>query len=339
MPLEPSPAATSASGSTSAAVIPDATMRSTTKRWHETLLYWIFVLCASISVLTTVGIIYVLIHESIPFFNVESVGRFLTGTVWEPDFSGGTDGKYGVLPLVCGTFLVTLGAAFFALPLGLMAAIYLSEYATPKARSILKPVLELLAGVPSVVYGFFALTSITPVLQGLAGIFSPLAAKILPGTPFEISIYNALSASIAVAIMTLPLVSSLCEDALHVVPRSLREGAYALGATKMEVSVQVVVPAALSGIGAAFILAISRAIGETMIVTLAAGSLASLTLNPFESVQTMTAYIAQTFMGEAQHGTVGYQSIFAVGLLLFSITVAMNLLSMALVKKYRQKYD
>lgn len=328
MPLQPSPAAPSPSGTTTAVAIPDAAMRSTTKRWHETMLYWIFVLCACVSVLTTIGIIYVLIHDSIPFFTHVSVLQFLTGTVWNPDTTDSGGGLYGVLPLVCGTFLVTLGAAFFALPLGLMAAIYLSEYATPKARSILKPMLELLAGVPSVVYGFFALTSITPVLQAVARILG-----------HEVSVYNALSASIAVAIMTLPMVSSLCEDALHVVPGSLREGAYALGATKMEVSLQVVVPAALSGIGAAFILAISRAVGETMIVALAAGSQATLTLNPLDSVQTMTAYIAQTFMGEAQHGTIGYQSIFAVGLLLFSITVAMNLFSMALVKKYRQKYD
>lgn len=290
-------------------------------RPFEGFLRWIFAACALVSVLTTFGIIWVLFQESLPFFMHVPLTEFLTGTQWTPQFE---PARFGVLPLVCGTFLVTIGAACFTLPLGLLSAIYLSEYASPRARSVLKPILEVLAGVPTVVYGFFALIFITPVLQ-----------MVFPQT----EVFNALSASIAMSIMTLPLVSSLCEDALHVVPPGLREGAYALGATKMEVSTQVVVPAALSGIGAAFILALSRAIGETMIVALAAGSTPKVTLNPLESVQTMTGYIVQISMGDVPHGTTSYQTIFAVGLLLFFITVGMNLLSIALVKKYRQKYD
>jgi phosphate transport system permease protein len=287
----------------------------------EVFLQWLFGACALVSVLTTFGIIFVLFEESLPFFQHVSLREFLTGTKWTPQFS---PAHFGVLPLVCGTFLVTLGAACFTLPMGLLSAIYLSEYASPRARAILKPILEVLAGVPTVVYGFFALVFITPLLQ-----------RFLPQT----EVFNALSASIAMSIMTLPLVSSLCEDAIHVVPRGLREGAYALGATKMEVSLQVVVPAALSGIGAAFILALSRAVGETMIVALAAGSTPKVTFNPLESIQTMTGYIVQISLGDVPHGTVSYQTIFAVGLLLFFITVTMNLLSIALVKKYRQKYD
>lgn len=314
---------------------PAATMRSNTRRWHETLLYYLFIACAGVSVVTTFGIVYVLVSESIPFFRTVPISHFLFGRQWAPQLNE----QYGVLPLLCGTFLVTAGAAIFALPLGLMAAIYLSEYASPRARTALKPVLEILAGVPSIVYGYFALIYITPLLEKILGALSPSIHKVFPSVNLEVSIFNALSASIAIAIMTLPLVSSLCEDALHVVPKALREGAYALGATKMEVSLQVVVPAALSGIGAAFILAISRAVGETMIVTLAAGSMPTLTLNPLNSIQTMTAYIAQISMGDVQHGTIGYQSIFAVGLLLFVITATMNLASIAIVKKYRQKYD
>lgn len=287
----------------------------------EQVLRWTFALCALFSVLTTFGIIAVLFEESLPFFQQVSLREFLTGTQWTPQFS---PAQFGVLPLVCGTALVTIGAACFTLPLGLLSAIYLSEYASPRARSFLKPILEVLAGVPTVVYGFFALVFITPLLQ-----------RFLPQT----EVFNALSASIAMSIMTLPLVSSLCEDAIHVVPSGLREGAYALGATKMEVSTQVVVPAALSGIGAAFILALSRAIGETMIVALAAGSTPKVTMNPLESIQTMTGYIVQISLGDVPHGTVSYQTIFAVGLLLFFITVGMNLMSIVLVKKYRQKYD
>lgn len=291
------------------------------KRPGERALHALFALCASISILTTFGIIFVLVSDGVPFFREVSLGDFLTGREWSPLIS---PYSYGVLPLVCGTLLVMAGAAFFTLPAGLLAAIYLSEYASPRTRNFVKPVLEILAGVPTVVYGFFALVFITPTLQ-----------KILP----SLEVYNALSASIAVAIMTLPLVSSLCEDALRAVPRGLREGAYALGATKMEVSLKVVVPAALSGIAASFILALSRAAGETMIVAIAAGETPKVTANPLESIQTLTGYIVQVALGDVPHGTVKYQTIFAVGLVLFVMTVAMNLCSIALVKKYRQKYD
>jgi phosphate transport system permease protein len=245
------------------------------------------------------------------------------------------------LPLICGTFLVAMGAAVFALPMGLMAAIYLSEYAAPRTRNILKPLLEILAGVPTVVYGYFALIFITPLLQSVIERSTPFLQRITgnPDLYPSIEVFNALSASIAIAIMTLPLVSSLCEDALHVVPQRLREGSYALGATKMEVSTKVVVPAALSGIAASFILAISRAVGETLIVAIAAGATPKMTLNPLESIQTMTGYIVQVALGDVPHGSIGYQTIFAVGLLLFCITVMMNMASIALVRKYRQKYD
>ena len=301
----------------------------------EVLLQCLFAACAAVSILTTFGIIYVLFADAMPFFKHAGVWDFLTGRVWSPLIED-EHGKhyYGVLPLVAGTFLVAAGAALFALPTGLLAAIYLSEYASPRARNALKPILEILAGVPTVVYGFFALNFITPLIQKA----EPLTQRLF-GPEFTIEPLNALAASIAIAIMTLPLVSSLCEDALHVVPSGLREGAYALGATKMEVSLQVVVPAALSGIAASFILAISRAVGETMIVAIAAGMLPILTYNPFQAVQTMTSYIVQVALGDVPHGSIEYQTIFAVGLLLFFITVVMNIISIALVRKYQQRYD
>ncbi len=307
-------------------------------RLNEIILKWIFGACAAVSVLTTFGIIYVLIADSIPFFTHAgiSVADFLLGKAWTPLIAD-ENGKhfYGVLPLVCGTFLVAAGAAIFALPMGLLAAIYMSEYASPRARNVLKPILEILAGVPTVVYGFFALIFITPLLQKM----EPFLQRVLNNPEFVVEPFNAMSASIAIAIMTLPLVSSLCEDALHVVPAGLRESAYALGATKMEVSTQIVVPAALSGIAASFILAVSRAVGETMIVAIAAGNTPILTANPFKGIQTMTGYIVQVSLGDVPHGSLEYQTIFAVGLLLFCITVVMNIASIALVKKYQQKYD
>ena len=308
------------------------------KRPVEQALKWLFGLCAMVSVLTTFGIIFVLITESLPFFREVSLGRFLGEREWAPLFE---PPRYGVLPLICGTFLVMAGAAFFTLPLGLLAAIYLSEYASPRMRNIIKPILEVLAGVPTVVYGFFALVFITPALTSLLERMTPWLQRVTNNPDWwpQIEVFNALSASIAVAIMTLPLVCSLCEDALRVVPMGLREGAYALGSTKMEVSLKVVVPAALSGIAASFILALSRAAGETMIVAIAAGSTPKMTLNPLESIQTLTGYIVQVALGDVPHGTIGYQTIFAVGLVLFSMTVVMNLISIGLVKKYRQKYD
>jgi phosphate transport system permease protein len=276
---------------------------------------------SAVSILTTIGIVLALLSQSLAFFAEVSIFEFFTGTRWTPLFR---PAHFGVLPLIAGSVMIAIGAALVALPLGLASAIYLSEYAPDRVRRTIKPVLEVLAGVPTVVYGYFALLTITPLLR-----------TIWP----ETSIFNAASASIVVGIMIIPMVSSLSEDAMAAVPRALREGAYALGATKFEVATRTVVPAALSGIIASFILAVSRAIGETMIVTIAAGATPNLTLNPLESVQTMTAYIAQTSMGEAPHGSVEYQTIFAVGLTLFAITLLMNIFSIAILRRFREVYE
>jgi len=284
------------------------------------LAHRVLLIFAIFSILTTIAIVVSLFSNSLGFFSKVSVKEFLTGKTWTPLFH---EPKFGVLPLVAGTLLITVGAAFISIPVGLCSAIYLSEYANPKVRKVLKPALEILAGIPSIVYGYFALTSITPVLQ-----------RFIPST----QIFNALSGSIAVGIMTIPLVSSLSEDALRAVPDSLRHGSYALGSTKMETSLKVVVPAAISGISASFVLAISRAIGETMIVTIASGARPQFTFNPLESVQTMTAFIVQASQGDNPHGTVGFYALFAVGLLLFLITLVMNIFSHLIVTKYRREY-
>ena len=280
----------------------------------------IFFLCAIISILTTVAILFTLIFQALSFFNEISIWEFLTGTRSTPILK---PRAYGVLPLVSGTLLVTVIAAAVALPVGLFTAIFLSEYAPDKIRRIIKPVLEILAGIPTVVYGYFALTFVTPQLQ-----------VIFP----DLLVFNALSAGLVMGLMIIPMVSSLSEDAMLSVPRSLREAAYALGATRFEVSLKVVVPAALSGIISAFILAISRAIGETMLVTIAAGATPRLTLNPLESVQTMTAYIVQLSLGEAAVGSLEYNTIFAVGLVLFAMTLIMNLLGFWVVRRFREAY-
>jgi phosphate transport system permease protein len=287
----------------------------------ERVIVAVLVLCSAVSILTTAGIVGVLVYESSAFFRQVSIVEFLTSRQWTPMF---VDQHFGVLPLLTGSLLIAFFAAVVALPVGLAAAIYLSEYAREPVRKVLKPVLEVLAGIPTVVYGFFALTFVTPIIR-----------SIWPQT----DVYNALSASIVVGIMIIPMVSSLSEDAMSAVPRSLREAAYALGATKFEVATRTVVPAALSGIIASFILAISRAIGETMIVTIAAGGQANLTLNPLRSVQTMTAYIAQTATGELAHGSVEYQTIFAVGLTLFAITLFMNIISIQVLRRFREVYE
>jgi phosphate transport system permease protein len=289
--------------------------------WREFFARWGTFICAALSVAVTVGIIVVLLAESTKFFQVVSPITFLFGTEWAPLFS---PPRYGVLPLVCGTLLITVGAALLALPLGLLSAIYLSEYAAPRVRKILKPALELLAGVPTVVYGYFGIAFVTPLLR-----------SIFP----KVEVFNAASGAIVVGIMILPLVCSLCEDALRAVPRALREGGYGLGATKLEVVSKIVVPAGLSGIVAAFLLALSRAIGETMAVALAAGSTPKLTLNPGESVQTMTAFIVQVSAGDTPAGSIGYQTIFAVGLALFLVTLGMNVLARKLVTRYRLVYS
>ncbi len=280
----------------------------------------ILFLFAIITILTTIGIIVSLLKDSIGFFSNVSITDFLFGKKWTPLFS---NPSFGVLPLVMGTLIITLLSAVISIPIGLFTAIYLSEYANKKVRKVIKPILEVLAGIPSIVFGYFALTLITPLIK-----------TFLPQT----EIFNALSASIAVGIMTIPLVSSLSEDALRAVPDSLRQGALALGSTKMETSLKVVVPAAISGISASFVLAISRAIGETMIVTIAAGARPNLTFNPLESVQTMTSFIVQASQGDNPHGTVGYYALFAVGLLLFLITLGLNILSHYMVEKYRKEY-
>lgn len=276
---------------------------------------------SAVSILTTIGIVAVLVAEASAFFREISIVGFLTGTRWTPLFH---PQHFGVLPLLAGSVLIAAGAALIALPLGLASAIYLSEYAGERTRRIIKPILEILAGIPTVVYGYFALTFVTPMLK-----------LIWP----EMDFFNALSASIVMGVMIIPMVSSLSEDALSAVPRSLREGAYALGANKFEVAARTVVPAALSGVIASFILAISRAIGETMIVTIAAGATPRLTVNPLQSVQTMTAFIAQVAQGDVAHGTTEYRSIFAVGLTLFALTLLMNIISNFVLAKYREVYE
>jgi phosphate transport system permease protein len=280
-------------------------------------------LCGIVSILTTIGIVYELGKESWLFFGSSDVDlvEFLTQTTWQP-----TIGEFGVLPLVNATLMTTFFAMLISLPLGLGAAIYLSEYATHRTRSILKPILEILAGVPTVVYGYFALTFMTPLLRSIFGADT-------------VQIYNTLSAGLVMGIMILPLVSSMSEDALNAVPRSLREGAYGLGATRLETAIKIVVPAAISGIIAAFIIGISRAIGETMIVALAAGSGPNFTYNPFAAAETMTGYIARISGGDLSYDTPDYNSIFAIGLLLFTITLGLNILSRRLVSKYREVYE
>lgn len=277
--------------------------------------------CALISVLTTIGIVTVLFNQSLPFFQAVSLKEFMTGTDWHP---ANTPPTFGVLPLVCGTLIITIGAGIVALPIGLMSAIFLAEYAPLRVRKVLKPALELLAGIPTVVYGYLGLFLVTPILK-----------RFVP----DIQASNAAAGATVVGIMILPLVSSLCEDALRAVPKAQREGGYGLGATQAEVTVQIVVPSALSGIMASFILALSRALGETMAVTLAAGSNPILTFNPAKSIETMTAYIVQTSSGDAAAGTTAYNSIFAVGVTLFLFTLVMNWVAARLVQKFRQVYS
>jgi phosphate transport system permease protein len=278
-------------------------------------------LCALLSIGTTVGIIAVLAVETAAFLREVPVLEFLFGTEWTPLFAMP---RFGVLPLVVGTTLVSLIAMAVALPMGLLSAIYLSEYADQRVRRVVKPILEVLAGVPTVVYGYFALLFVTPLLQ-----------RVMPG----LAGFNALGPGIVMGIMILPLVSSLSEDAMRGVPRGLREGSYALGATKMQTSLRVVVPAAFSGITAAFILAVSRAIGETMIVAIAAGQQPRLTWDPKVPIETMTTYIVQVSLGDTPQGTLEYRTIFAVGMLLFLGTFGLNLASAWLRERYREEYS
>ncbi|MDA9285320.1 phosphate ABC transporter permease subunit PstC [Pseudomonadales bacterium] len=298
------------------------TLLTTSKyRWGEAILRQLFFLCALISVLTTVIVIGILAVETSSFFQQVSITDFLFGTEWRPMLE---PKAYGILPLLGGTMLIVVGSSIVALPVGLACAVYLSEYASDRARNIIKPVLEVLAGIPTVVYGYFAISFVTP---GLRFVFD------------DVQIFNAASAAIVVGIMVLPMVASLCDDALRSVPLSLREGAYSVGATSYEVTARVVVPAALSGIFAAFVLAVSRAIGETMAVTLAAGATPNLTLNPLESIQTMTAYIVQVSLGDTPSGGLAYKTLFAVASVLFTITLVMNLLANKVMRKYQEVYE
>lgn len=277
-------------------------------------------LFAILSILTTIGIVLILLTESIGFFRKISLFDFFLGTEWTPLFA---NPKFGVLPLIVGTFCVTIIATIIAVPVGLGSAIYLSEYAPERLRAVLKPVLEILAGIPTIVYGFFALTFVTPIIRFF-----------LPQT----DVFNALSAGIVVGIMIIPMISSLSEDAMMAVPRSLRNAAYALGSTQLEVATKVVVPAAFSGIVASFVLAISRAFGETMIVTLASGMLPNMSFNVLESMQTLTAYIVSVSTGDIQFGTTEYLTIYAVGITLFIITLSMNLIAGYISKRFREEY-
>jgi len=284
----------------------------------EVIIEKVLLLFGILSILTTLGIVLTLIIESVPFFQHVSLIEFFTGTQWSPIMK---PQSFGVLPILTGTLLIAICSSLISIPVGLGSAIYLSEYAPKKVRMIIKPSLEILAGIPSIVYGYFALTVITPFLQ-----------MINPST----EIFNAASASIAIGIMTIPMVASLSEDAMNSIPDSMRNGAYALGATKLEVATKIVIPGAISGIASSFVLAVSRAIGETMIVAIAAGARPSFTVNPLESIQTMTGYIATISMGETRHGSVEYQTIFAVGLTLFAITFVMNLIARRIVQKTKE---
>jgi phosphate transport system permease protein len=302
------------------------------RRWREEGIRWGLLTCALLSIATTLGILYTLCVETFHFFQKVSPWEFFTDTRWTPLIE---PQHFGVLPLVSGTLLVAALAALFAVPVGLMAAVYMSEYASRKARGVIKPVLEILAGIPTVVYGYFALMLITPVLRQVI----PL---LLPPERFpwaEVGVFNAAAGAIAVAVMILPTIASLCDDALRAVPDSLRQAGYAMGATKQEVSLQVMVPAALSGIIASVILALSRAIGETMIVVIACGGTPVLTANPLRSIETMTAYIVAVSLGDTPRGTIEYSTIFAVGALLFAMTLVMNIISHKVLQRFREVYE
>ncbi len=301
------------------------------RNFREKLIATILFGCGIFSILVTIGIVFSLFSEAIGFFLRPEVNliTFFTGTTWRPLASKVSPDNFGVLPLILGTMMIAVISGAIAIPLGLGSAIFLSEYASDRVRNVLKPLLEILAGIPTVVYGYFALSFVTPILKSV----------LEDGLGIKVSFFNAFSASFVVGIMIIPIIASISEDAMRAVPRSLREGAYALGATKFEVSTKVVVPAALSGIISAFIIGISRAIGETMAVTIAAGATPRMTLNPLDSVQTMTAFIVQVSFGDAPSGSINGQSIFAVGATLFMMTFIMNIISSIILKKFREVYD
>lgn len=325
----------------------DLSTRRRSARWRSIREFGVvgaLVVCALFSIFVTFAIVVILFTESVRFFGMPEVtlGEFFLGTEWNPLM--GAEKHFGIWPLISGTMMVAVIAALVAIPLGLVTAVYLSEYAPARVRSTLKPVLEILAGIPTVVYGFFALTVITPALRGVSRF---VTAPFYPGDPeikgdeglalFEY--FNSTSAGLAVGIMCLPIVCSLSEDALRAVPRSLREGAYALGSTRFDVSVKVVVPAALSGVIASFLLALARAVGETMIVALAAGGLARIAYNPADGAQTMTAYMVQIFLGDAGSESVEYYSSYAVGATLFVMTLGLTLMGNWVLRRFREEYE
>jgi phosphate transport system permease protein len=296
-------------------------LRAQRRRLGEDVIKGALAVCALISVATTAGIVVALFVPAFEFLREVSIVDFVTGTEWAPLFE---PQHFGVLPLVCGTLLVTAIASAVAMPLGLGAAIYLSEYAGTRTRGILKPALEVLAGVPTIVFGYFALTFVTPLLRDLG---------------IQVDVFNTLSAGLVMGVMLMPTVASLSEDAMGAVPRDLRDGAYALGSAKVQVATRVVVPAAISGIVASFVLAISRAVGETMIVLVAMGQQPNLTFDPREAAEAMTAFIAATGAGDVPTGSIEYKTIFAVGATLFVLTLVMNVFAIRLVRKYREVYE
>jgi phosphate transport system permease protein len=298
-----------------------ARIRARRIRYGEIVVKLLLGLCALISVLTTLGIVVALFVPAFEFFQDVPIKDFLTGTTWAPLFE---PASFGVVPLVVGTLSVTLWAVLVAIPFGLGAAIYLSEYASPRTRRLLKPLLELLAGIPTIVFGYFALTFFTPLLQDIG---------------IKVDIFNALSAGLVMGVMILPTVASLAEDAMSAVPRELRDGAFALGTTRRVVSMKIVVPAAISGIIAAFVLGISRAVGETMIAVVAAGQQPNLTFDPRQAVETMSAFIAATGAGDVPTGSLEYKTIFAVGATLFVMTLILNVISIRLVTRFREEYE
>ena len=286
----------------------------------ERVIELILMLAALSAVFTTFAIVAILLYESLGFFKVVSLVEFFTSTEWTPLFE---DAHYGIMPLVSGTLTTSAVALAVAIPVGTIGAIYLSEFASHKAREVVKPMLELLVGVPTIAFGYFALLFVTPLLQ-----------KVFPELPG----FNMLSAGIVMGVMIVPYIASVAEDAMRAVPMSMREGSYAMGATRFQTAIRVVTPAAISGIVAAYILAISRAVGETMVVAVAAGQQPTLTFNPMDGAATITAYIVQVAMGDLPHGSIGYQSIFAAGLVLFALTLGFNVIGHIVRKKFREQY-
>jgi len=292
-------------------------------RLGENIIQGLLFFCGAFSILTTIGIVYEIGKEALLFFTSPEVNlwEFFTGVKWQPQI-----GEFGILPLVSATLTTTFFAMLIAIPLGLSVAVYLSEYASQRLRGWLKPIMEVLAGVPTVVYGYFALTFMTPLLRSIFG-------------KDVVGVYNTASAGLVMGILILPLIASMSEDALSAVPRSLREAAYGLGATKLETAVKVVLPAAISGLAAALIVGISRAIGETMIVALAAGAGPNFTLNPFKGAETMTGHIVRISGGDLSYDSIDYNSLFAIGILLFFATLALNFVSQRIVRHFREVYE